>query len=104
MQMELHRGLLGLELVAEFRHGEEKPRMARLVLELLAKARDVHVHRAREHRPVIPPYARQQFVAPDGDAWILEEEPQELHLTRREAHDLPVTRHFGSTQVDAHPA
>jgi hypothetical protein len=55
--------LLRLELVTEALHGDKKLGLSGIVLELLAKAGDMHIDRPREGRRAVTPNARQQVFA-----------------------------------------
>ena len=59
-----------------------------VALDLLAKTRDVDVDGARQRRLVVPPHLRQQLVARQRRAAMLDEVPQQLELARREIDGL----------------
>src|SRR6266849_1475604 len=66
------------ELVPESVDGEEVLRRFRVALDLLAHAGDVHVDGARQRHLLVAPHVRQQRIARERGAAMLDEVPQEL--------------------------
>src|SRR5580765_907760 len=88
------------EFVAEAVDGEDVFRGLRVALDLLTQTRDVHVNGPRQRRLVVAPHVRQQRLARQRRAAMLDEVPQQLELERRQLHGLPRALDLGAPEVD----
>lgn len=88
------------ELVPEAVDREDVLRRFRIAFDLLPQARDVHVDGPRQRHLVVAPDVRQQRVARQGRAPVLDEIAQQLELACREIDRLPRARHFHAPEVE----
>ena len=70
------------------------------LLDLLPQAGDVDVDGARQRHLVVAPHLRQQRVARQRGAAVLDEVPQQLELARRQLHGSPAARDLRPPEVD----
>src|SRR5437773_5416423 len=87
-RLALLRRISAEEFVAETVDGDDEFRRLRVGLELLPQAGDVDVDGARQRHLVVAPYCRQERVARQHGASMLDEVAEQLELTRRQLHRL----------------
>ena len=80
------------ELVAEAVDGEDEFGGLGVGLDLLTQTGDVHVDGPRQRHLVVAPHVRQQRVARQRRAAMLDEVPQQLELARRQLDGLAAAR------------
>src|SRR3954454_8069769 len=82
------RRISGLEAEADATDGDDALRVARVVADLAAQPRDVHVERLRRAEPVLVPDLGHDVLAPDGMSGAAHQQGEEVELLRAELERL----------------